>query len=87
MCSCTVVDDWNNWGGGGSLYVCQYTVIGESLYPRIIILTGSHCILGYSDRESFCTGVTQSYDTGRPGAVRCGICAYNAYVHVRARRV
>ena len=35
------------------------------------ILTGSHCILGYSDRESFCTGVTQSYDTGaRPGRGR-----------------
>ena len=27
-------------------------------------MTGSRCILGYNDRESFHTGVTQSYDTG-----------------------
>ena len=39
-------------------------VTGESLYPRIIILMGSHCSLGYSDRDSFCTRVTQSYDNG-----------------------
>ena len=49
-------------------------VTGESLYPRIIILTGSHCILGYSDRDSFCTGVTQSYCTKMP----------TLYIHYKA---